>query len=333
MRHSSVNHGAPARRLLIIFNPTAGWQRRRRFDAVLARLRRSGCQVTVRATRAPGDAERFAAEADPARYDVLVVAGGDGTINEAINGLCGSRLPLAILPLGTANVLAAEIGLPSDPDPLALTIARGVARPVTLGVANGRRFILMAGAGFDAHVVATVSQPLKRWLGKVAYVLASLRQAHAFRFPEYRVSIDGAARSAASVLVANARFYGGRFVVAPSADLRSPTFQVCLFERSGRLAAAGYALALLTGLLPQLSSYRIMAARRIEIQGPAGEPVQADGDIIARLDVNIMALPDALELVFPAGGAQLETLATPPVRRAAAVEPTALRPAATQIQE
>ena len=181
-----------------------------------------------------------------------------------------------------------------------------MARPVTVGSANGRRFILMAGAGFDAQVVATVNLGIKRRLGKFAYGLAILRQLLIYGFPSYRVVLDGSPRAAASVLVANAHFYGGRFVAAPAAGLQTPTFEVGLFERSGRAAAIGYALALFMGLLPRLKSYRILAARRIEIEGPVGEPVQADGDVIARLPVRIELLPAAIELVFPPGRQQLE---------------------------
>jgi YegS/Rv2252/BmrU family lipid kinase len=289
------------RRLLIVFNPAGGLRRRQRLEAVLRRLRARGCAAQVRETTGPGDAERFAAAADPGRYDLLVVAGGDGTVNEAINGLGDKRLPLAILPLGTANVLAAEIGLATDPDSVADAIAQGAPRPIALGAANGRRFILMAGVGLDAHVVATVRTPVKRWLGKGAYVLATLRQLLAYGFPGYRVSIDGAVRHAGSVLVANGRFYGGRFVAAPAADLQRADLEVCLFERSGRLAALGYALALVTGLLPRLASYRILTAERLQIEGRPGEPVQADGDLVATLPVRIEVLPAALDLIYPPG--------------------------------
>ena len=169
----------------------------------------------------------------------------------------------------------------------------------TFGTANGRRFLLMAGAGFDAHVVAAVRTPVKRWLGKCAYVLAMLQQLWRYGFERYRVTIDGAVHEVGSVLVANAHYYGGRFVAAPAADLQSSTLQVCLFERSGRLAAIGYALALFTGQLPRLASYRMLAAERLQIDGVQGEPVQADGDVIATLPARIEALPAALELIYP----------------------------------
>ena len=330
MRHEPVNDQPPARRLLIIFNPAAGLRRRRRLEAVLRHLRARGCAAEVRETTAPGDAERFAAAADPARYDVLVVAGGDGTVNEAVNGLGDVRLPFAILPLGTANVLAAEIGLARDPEQVAAAIAHGQPQPVTLGAANGRRFILMAGVGFDAHVVAGVSTPVKRWLGKGAYVLAMLRQLWRYGFPRYQVAIDGASHTAGSVLVANARFYAGRFVAAPAADLRSPTLQVCLFERSGRLAAIGYALALFTGRLPRLASYRILTAERLQIDGPQGEPVQGDGDVIATLAARIEALPAALALIYPPGRERVEPRPAAATARPAPAEARTLEPAASQ---
>ena len=288
-----------ARRLLIIFNPAAGWRRRRRHAPGLAQLRQHGCAVVQRETEAPGDAERFAAEVDPGAFDLVVAAGGDGTVNETINGLARSGLPLALIPLGTANVLAAEIGLGTDPAAVARCVALGQPRPIALGAANGRRFILMAGAGFDAHVVADVSVPMKRWLGKGAYILSTLRQLLVFEFPSYDVLTDNKVQRAASVIVTNARYYGGRFVCAPEASLESDTLQVCLFERGGRLATLGYALALFSGRLPRLSSYRLIEAHRIEVRGRPGEPVQVDGDGIGQLNVAIEVLPQALDLVFP----------------------------------
>jgi diacylglycerol kinase (ATP) len=311
------------RRLLVIFNPAAGMRRRTRLQAVLDLLEGFGCQVELRETEAAGHAERLARDADPVRHDVVVAAGGDGTINEVANGLAGVPLPLAIIPLGTANVLAAEIGLRTDPASVADALAHGAPRPITVGAANGRRFIVMAGIGFDAQVVDEVSVSLKRWLGKGAYVAAFLHQLLAFPFPTYRVRVDGAEWQAASVILANGRFYAGRFVVAPDANIRLPHLEVCLFGRRGRLAAIGYGLALIAGRLPGLKSFRIVpAARRVEIAGPPGAPVQGDGDIIARLDVVIDVLPEALQLVFPpteAGEKQRRGMS--PAHRATVAEP------------
>ena len=234
---------ARAPRLRIIHNPTAGGARWRRYGAVLERLAAAGAQIEELATGRRGDAEAYAAALGPEDCDRLVVAGGDGTVNEAINGLLANRaggraLPLAVLPLGTANVLALEIGLSTRPQAVARYILEGIARPVALGEADGRAFCLMAGIGFDAHVVAGVDARLKRRLGKLAYVWHTLRQLAVYDFPRYRVAVDEAVFSAASAVVCNARFYGGRYVLAPDAQLEAASLEVCLFERPGRLRAA-----------------------------------------------------------------------------------------------
>lgn len=296
------------RRLLVVFNPTAGRRRQGRLAATLRHLASAGCDLALRETAARGDAERFAREAaaltNGAAADLFVVAGGDGTINEAVNGLIAGRngvpLPLlAVVPLGTANVLAQEIGLSMIPAAIARDIASGAPRAIHVGAANGRCFTMMAGVGFDAHVVAGVSPTVKRRLGKAAYVLESLRQLFRFGFPRYRVTIDGRAHDAASVIVAKGHFYGGRFVCAPAARLEAPEFQVCLFERGGRWNAIRYALALALGRLPRLGDYRIVPGRSVVIEGPAGDPVQGDGDIIARLPVSIELVAQPLRLVVP----------------------------------
>jgi YegS/Rv2252/BmrU family lipid kinase len=292
------------RRLLVIFNPTAGRRRRRRLRAVLARLEAAGCRIELRATAACGDAERLAAAASAADHDVLVVAGGDGTINEVANGLRDPRLPLALIPLGTANVLAAAIGLATDPAAIAAAILRGRSRRIGVGRVDGRRFLLMVGAGLDAHVVRDLNPRMKRQLGRLAYALATLRQLGRFPFPAYRLRIDGIERSCASVVIARSRFYGGRFLCAPAADPASPLLQVCLFERSGAWPVLRYGLALLTGRLPSAAGFRVQPARQVELLAPVGEPLQGDGDIIGQIGATVMVEPDALTLLYPPDCAQ-----------------------------
>lgn len=287
----------PPLRVLAIYNPTAGRRKRRKLDAVIDALTRSGAEVTLWATTCRGDAERLAREASSAGFDRLVVAGGDGTINEAINGLCDRNLPLAIVPLGTANVLAAELDLPLDAAALAETIVSGATRRVAIGRVNGRAFTMMAGVGFDAYVVTHVSLRLKRAVGKLAYVIETLRQLLRYRPLMYDVIVDGKSYRASSVIVANGRFYGGRFVCAPEARLESGEFQACLFGRAGRRHVIRYALALLVGRLPRLADITIVPAHRVEIAAPVGDPVQGDGDVLARLPATIEIAPASLQLV------------------------------------
>ncbi len=291
-------------RILIIHNPAAGG-RGGRGAAALARLRGLGCDLEVRATARRGDAEALARAAVSQGFDRVVAAGGDGTINEVVNGLAGSGVALALLPLGTANVLAAEIGLGSDPAELAVTILGGAPRSVCLGRVRqqggaARFFATMAGVGADAHAVAGVSPALKRGLGKGAYYAEMLRQLVVFPFPRYRLRVDGTTYEAASVVVAKGHYYAGRYVLAPEARLAEPLFHVCLFEQGGRLAALRYALAMRRGRLGDLPDFRIVTGREVQIEGPAGDPVQADGDIVAALPAEMEVVPDALRLVMPA---------------------------------
>ena len=285
------------RPLAVVFNPTAGRRKAKRLAAALELLRGEGAALDLERTAARGDAERLARGTPQSQ--TLIVAGGDGTVNEAANGrLAAGGGRLALIPLGTANVLAAELGI-EDLRQAARAATKGrplICRP---GIANGRAFFLMAGVGFDAHVVAGVSPRLKRLLGRGAYVLEVLRQLVSFSFPTYRVSIDGMEHEAASVIVARGRYYGGRFVVAPEARLDRAELHVCMFRRGGVWRTIRYALALALGKLPELSDVEIVTGRRVVIDGPVGDPVQGDGDIIARLPVTIELSPVALELMRP----------------------------------
>jgi diacylglycerol kinase (ATP) len=286
-----------SRRVLVIFNPTAGARRRRKLDRVLRELARLGCAVTLRATQARGDAEAIARAADPTAYDLVAVAGGDGTINEVINGLAASPLPLALIPLGTANVLAHEIGLRLSPLNIAQVIAAGVARDVYLGQVNDRRFVMMVGIGIDARIVEGIDPRLKRVGGKLAYVVSGFLSILHDRPVRYRLSIDGAPYTAAAVIVAKGHFYGGRFVLVRAARLDAPSLHVVLLDRPGRWNIVRYGTAIALGRIDRLTDVRIVEAHSVTIEGADGEAVQADGDLAGSLPLKITLAERPLALV------------------------------------
>src|SRR6266478_4639684 len=212
--------------MLLILNTTAGRRRRGLVDAVVRCVRAEGWTVDVVETGAAGDARRLAESCDAACHAVIAVAGGDGTINEVVNGLAARRdttPALGIVPLGTANVLAHELGMGFSAAAVARTLMSGRLLSMRPGEVNSegamRRFSLMAGTGFDARVVAGVTSPLKRRWGKGAYVWRSLIEAWHYRPVRYAVEIDGVAYQAASVIVSRGRLYAGPYVVAPAAAL------------------------------------------------------------------------------------------------------------------
>ena len=287
------------KRILVVANPTAGSRRSARLTSMIDRLKELGCTVSVYRTKAAGDAERFVRAADGARFDVIAAAGGDGTFNEVLNGLAAGDPPLAIMPLGTANVLAKEIGLSPSIDGIAETIVFGPKRPISIGEANGRRFAVMASVGLDADVVEKVDLDLKRYIGKWAYLYEALKQLARFPPSAYRLRLDKGECKAQGVIIANGRFYAGRYVVAPRAHLEKPSLEICRLTRRGRLAAPRYMVSLALGRLAKRADVRIDQATGLEILGPEGAPLQADGDILCRLPATIRVVPAAIDLVFP----------------------------------
>lgn len=305
----------PPKAVLLIRNPIAGRRRRGLVDAVVRHVRAAGWIVDLVDTASAGDARRFAETCDAGRYAVVAVAGGDGTINEVVNGLAHRRdggPALAIVPLGTANVLAHELGLEFKAAAIAQTIVAGRALLVRPGEAScgpadvsPRCFSLMAGAGFDAKVVAGVTAPLKRRFGKAAYVWRSLVEARRYRPVRYAVEVDGRRYEAASVIVTRSRHYAGPYVVAPEAALATPLLHVCLFERWGRLQTLRFGLALLLGWLPRMGGYRVVTGNKVTISvlSDAGEhrrqPVQIDGDDALTLPVSIGMASGTVRLLQP----------------------------------
>jgi diacylglycerol kinase (ATP) len=292
------------RQILVIFNPAAGRGRSlaKRLSRVIAELERRGCTVTVLPTQAPGDAERLAREADLA-FDLIVAAGGDGTVNEVANGIFAASRPLPVLPLGTGNVLANEIGLPRDPRRLARVIADGTPQPIWPGRAGDRLFLAMTGVGFDAEVLGALDPCLQRRIGKLGYIWAILLCLWRYRRAEFVVGIEGGAYRAASVIVTTGRLYAGRFVIAPDARLDVPLLHIVLFQRAGRLAVLRYLGAMLLGRLHRLADVSIVTARRASVAAdkPAAgaSVVETDGEIRGRLPLAIEIAARPLLLVQP----------------------------------
>jgi YegS/Rv2252/BmrU family lipid kinase len=296
---------ADARRLLVIENPAAGPRGRRRIEAVLAASRAEGSRLELARTARPGDAERWTREAATLPFDAIVVAGGDGTVNEVLNGLDLDRQVLGVIPAGTANVLARELGLPSDAPSLARLLARGPVRRAHLGEVNGRRFAMMAGVGFDARAVTGVSARLKRRAGRLAYGVAILEEIAHAGGPRLRVRAGAWSSAASWVVAAKGRHYAGGFVIAPMARLENPTLSLCVCPGGGRVNALRYLASLGVGLLPVWSDVRYRAATEVVVEGPPSEPVQADGEPVGRLPAAVRLGARTVRLIAPSAGATL----------------------------
>jgi YegS/Rv2252/BmrU family lipid kinase len=269
-----------------------------RLGEVVAGLERRGCVPVLRRTAGPGDAERLAREAEP-EFEAIVAAGGDGTINAVANGLCQNPRPLALLPLGTANVLAHEIGLPRDSDALAELIAAAPARPIWPGRIGGRLFLSIAGGGFDAEIVGAVDPRLKRRIGRFAFILAILACLVRYRGCELSLSVDGVEHRAAAFIAAKGRHYAGPFLLAPNADLTEPALELVLFRDAGRGAALRCLAALPLGRIARLPRVTVLRVRNVLVSALEPVPVQADGEIVGRLPVEIGIAAQPIMLIRP----------------------------------
>lgn len=290
------------RQILIIVNPAAGRVRsaERHLRRFVAALERRGCTVVLRrAGPSLGEVERLARDVEPV-IEAIVAAGGDGTVNAVVNGLAGRPLPIGMLPLGSANVLSREIGLPRDPEALAAVMTSVPASPIWPGRVGTRLFVVMASAGFDSEIVAAVGPWLKRRAGRLAFAWAFLVRLWRYRACELTIRADGVEHRAAAVIVANARHYAGPFIVAPEADLAEPAFELVLFGRAGRWAVLRSASALLIGRLPRLAEIMVLRARQAIVSADRRLPVQADGEIVGGLPVTIEVADRPLFLIRPA---------------------------------
>jgi diacylglycerol kinase (ATP) len=287
--------------VIIIFNPAAGRRRSNALWRVLDLLSANGVRLELAETQHAGHATALAREAAEAGAALVVAAGGDGTIAEVANGLAGSASRLGVIPLGTANVLAHELSLPFAPGAVAAALAFGRTCTLWPGIATGpgmqRLFVQMLGVGLDAQVVHELNLPLKRVIGKGAYVVQTLRELVRYPYPLLRVRLDGEEMEAASVIVTKGRLYAGQFTLAPDADATKPGFTVALFGHNGPFAAMMYGAALPMNLISRAPGLIIRTATVVDILGNGSIPAQADGDPAGATPISVRNAPSPIELV------------------------------------
>jgi YegS/Rv2252/BmrU family lipid kinase len=289
----------PRKTLKLIANPVAGGDARRSIEEARKFFEGAGYVVDLTLTEKRGDARLAAAAARNGDFERLVVAGGDGTLNEVINGLAPSTLPLAFLPLGTTNVLSLEAGIPPRLADACRIALEGTPTPVALGRAGDERFLLMAGIGFDAEVVARVSTSLKRRVGKLAYAVSAVFTL--VRHPPAPMELcldDGSCRTGYGAIIGNGRLYGGRFSITRGASLQEPFLEVCLFCRPGRLPLLRSALRVALGRPLRAPDVALFKTTALTLTGE-GIAVQIDGDSHGHLPMTFGVGAGELLLVLP----------------------------------
>jgi diacylglycerol kinase family enzyme len=292
------------RRFFLIANPGAGLTGSPLVDAVANALLRAGAELTL---TQPGDIETARRQvreaATSARYDAILAAGGDGTIRQVSAALIGTGVALGIVPVGTGNVLAHEIGLVPEAHAIAGMLLRGPVIDAVCARANGEPFLLMAGAGFDGRVIAALDHRLKSHVGKAAYA-GPMIGALAHPVDTLHVTVDGTSHEASWAVISNVRHYGGNFVLARRTGIRERGLQAILFKAKNRTVLLGQLMALATGTLDARSArhgdVEMLPCLRACVTAQNPVPTQIDGDAFGSTPLEIEAGAADLRLIVPA---------------------------------
>jgi diacylglycerol kinase (ATP) len=302
------------RNALLIVNPRAGRARKLLpggLDRVRKTLAQQGIETELAVAGTPGEAEEIARAAVGNGMHLVIACGGDGTLNAIVNGLAHSDVPLALLPAGTANILAKELSLPWNIERAVHYIRRGTLRRIALGAvttcngsAQNRYFLSVAGAGPDGAMVQSVNDDLKRRAGTLAFWLEGIRQFALYDFPRFRVTVGETALEATLVVVGRTKHYGGPLRITTHADLFGNDFELMVCASRSRLLYLGYVSLACLGRMRWARGARFLKATtfRCEPVDDRAAWLQVDGEPTGRLPAEFRIVPDALTLVVPPSG-------------------------------
>lgn len=295
----------------LIYNPVAGPRDAREgLQKALRYLQTRGWDIELIQTRRPGDAERYAREAWRADIEMVISAGGDGTLGEIANGLVGSDCSVGVLPVGTGNVWAHMLGLPvwtpvyrSALLDAARVLINGEHRRIDLGKAGERYFVLWMGVGFDAQVARNVEphREIRRNLGNLTYWVAAIAESVSMRGTAATVTIDGEVirQRVLLILVSNAQIYGPSLQLAPQARLDDGLLDICIFEGANGFDAVRHFALLAMGRHAQSSRIQIYRGKKVVISTDTPLPLHTDGDPSGHTPIKVEVVPHALQVVVP----------------------------------
>jgi diacylglycerol kinase (ATP) len=300
---------------LLIHNPNAGNggnARRRLVDQARKILASNGIEVDLAETTGPGHATDLAQQAVREKRQLVIACGGDGTLNEVVNGLVqssnGDRVPLALLPGGTANILAKELDLPWDIPRAARRLVDAEIRDIALGLATPleqperkRFFLSVAGAGPDGMIVYSVDLSLKARVGILAYWWQGAREVLRYTFPRFRVRAGDRQLEATLVVVGRTKNYGGPFKITDQADLFEDQFEVMALTTQSGFRYLSYLPTLWMGNLRKEENVHFWKAESLVCEPLDANPVyaQVDGEPLTRLPIEFSIAPRALKLLVP----------------------------------
>jgi len=289
-------------KVCIILNPTAWRAKITRYNHIIKNFfEKYKIEYKYKITTAPGEATQFAKDAVKEKYELVIAAGGDGTINEVVNGIINTKTVLGILPLGTINILAMELGIPLNLSKSLNLILTGKTKTIDIGKVNDRYFVLMAGFGMDSYAIYRANLKLKKYIGAFAYVISGIYSVFKYRPYKINVNIDDHRIDDTGyfVIVENFPSYGGKFKIAPYADVNDGLLDVCVFKKTGLLPTFRYFLGITLKKHIHYPDVRYYQCKKVELSSEHNVLVHTDGDLIGSLPAKIVALPKKLKVLVP----------------------------------
>lgn len=285
------------KKVLVILNPAAKSERAR---ALKEKIEALSPRITVRMTSEAGDACELARKALSESFETIVAAGGDGTVNEVANGIAGAGVGFGVLPVGTMNVFAAELGIPQNNLQAAWeTIEAGHVREIDLPMANESFFVQLAGIGLDAEVVRLTTPESKKSLGPVSYLL-TLAQVAAVKPPSVIIDpVDSHRREGCFVLIGNGRFYGGPFVLFKNALLDDGLLDVLVFKNQSHWDVVRYFQAVAFGNHADLPDVEYFQTQSMKVHSASPVHVELDGELANVLPCTFGFCPRKFRVLAP----------------------------------
>lgn len=305
----------------IIYNPKAGQGmpmspvlqdllgiRRRKFEVYSSRegylekiqeyFSKYKINFDVTATEYKAHATEIARKCTEEGYDLVVAVGGDGTINEVINGLVGSDVTFGVIPLGTANVFGSEMKIPIEIEAACQAIASGNTRTIDLGKANDRYFACMAGVGFDAHVLRQADTKLKKIFGGLAYIIVGITQLFTYRFRQIVIKVDDQPirRKGYIAVIGNGKYYAGEMMFASKADLCDGYLDLCIFRHTNPISVFNYLFGFSRGNIDKHLDVEYFQCKKMTVFKKGNHAVHVDAEFLKETPVEIKVCPKALRV-------------------------------------
>jgi len=298
---------------LLIINPKAGIQKKKLGELkeklfleeenqlereIKTFFEKHKLHLDIKRTKKAGDATRIAKTSKD--YDAIIAAGGDGTVNEVINGLENYETKIGIIPLGSENVMAKELKIPLKVKRACEIIIKGKTKDVDVGLANKKKFLFVSGIGFDANAITNVQPKIKQILGKHSYAVAALKTLFEHNPEELIITINKKeVVKGYFVIISNTKRYGGKLMLTPDAELDDGFLDLCVFKNKDIWSMIKYLLSARAGQIKKIKDIEHYKIKTAHIKSKKKVLFHTDAEIGGTTPVNIKVLPRQIKLIVP----------------------------------